>query len=357
MTNGTTFKINTGKMADSLDPDIFDEAGSDCDDDVDFADDYEGKISPWKKNFDELKPLMDPLLDDANGWIYKRIITEGKGDEMGDRNCRIQWSYSMFLEGKEDAFDSTPSNRCERTDITLDGHQLALGSMRQGEEAQFLISHKFMYRELGCPPRIPMKADILMVAKLINYLETGDGNACDDVPAEDRRKFNVVRDKVDLLHKKAVDDMRNKRYGQAIGVYQKAIRILDFCTLANEDEQEQQQKMLLEYYIDLAECYLHNGNWKKVCITVNELRRLNAVYVNKDVNILMNEAIAVSHIEDNYQRAIGMMKKAQLLDPCNERANRELNDLITKKEKYDKEFKDMCQKALGVKAKADSQSK
>lgn len=356
LSTGTTFKINTDKMANSMDPDIFDEAGSDYDEADDCADDYEGKISPWKKKFDELKPLMEPLLNDADGWIYKRIITEGNGDVMGDRNCRVQWSYSMFLEGQEDAFDSTPSSRSERTEITLNGHQLALGSMRQGEEAQFLISYKFMYRDLGCPPRIPMKADILLVAKLINYIDIGDANACDDVPAADRRKFNVVRDKVDLLHKKALDDMRNKRYGQAIGVYQKAIRNLDFCTLANEEEQVQQQKMLFEYYVDLAECYVHSGNWKKVCVAVNELRRRNAGYVKRNVNILLNEAIAVSHIEDDYGRSIGMMKKAQLLDPCNERVNRELNNLIAKKEKYDKEYKAMCQKAFGVMAKAGSPS-
>lgn len=336
-----------------MDAEIFDEAGSDYDED---DDDYEGKISPWKKRFDELKPLMEPLVNDANGWVFKRITTEGSGDVMGDRNCRIQWSYSMFLEGREEAFDSTPSNRIERTDITLDGHHIALGSMRQGEEAQFLISYKLMFRELGCPTRIPMKADILLVAKLINYVDTGDAQAVDDVAPEDRRKFNVIREKVDLLHKKALDEKRNKRYKSAIALYRKAIQSLDLCTLANEDEQEQQQKMLFDYYVNIQECYHHDGNWKKVCTMVNELRRRNADHVNKDVNILLNEAIAVSNIEDSYTRAIGMMKKAQLLDPCNERVNRELNNLITKKKKYDDEYKAMCQKAMGIKIKADNQN-
>lgn len=355
LSTGTTFNINHEKMANSMDSEIFDEAGSDYDDDFDGDDDYEGKISPWKKKFDELKPLMEPLINDVSGWIYKRTITEGKGDVMGDCNCRIQWSYSMFLEGQEDAFDSTPNNRVERTDITLEGHHMALGSMRQGEEAQFLISYKFMYRDLGCPPRIPMKADILLVAKLISFVDTGDAQACDDVAPQDRRKFNVLRDKVDLLHKKALDDMRTKRYGPAIGVYRKAIQNLELCTLANEDEQNQQQKMLFDYYTNIAECYLHSSNWKKVCSMVNELRRRNAAYVNKDVNILLNEAIAVSHIEDKFDRAIGMMKKAQLLDPCNERVNRELNNLMAKKEKYDSEYNAMCQKMFGVMAKADNQ--
>lgn len=276
-------------MANSMDPEIFDEAGSDYDED---DEDYEGKISPWKKRFDELKPLMEPLVDDANAWIYKRIITEGNGDVMGDRNCRIQWSYCMFLEGQEDAFDSTPSNRIERTDITLEGHHLALGSMRQGEEAQFLIHYKLMFRDLGCPPRIPMKAHILLVAKLINFVDTGDAEAVDNVPPEDRRKFSVLRDRVDLLHKKAFDDMHKKRYGSAIAVYRKAIQSLELCTLANEEEQNQQQKMLFDYYINITECYLHSSNWKKVCTMVNELRRRNPEFVNKDVNILLNEGMA-----------------------------------------------------------------
>lgn len=66
---------------------------------------------------------MEVVQIDANGWMYKRTILEGTGDVMGDRNCRIQWSYSMFLEGEEDAIDATPSSRIDRTDITLDGHQ------------------------------------------------------------------------------------------------------------------------------------------------------------------------------------------------------------------------------------------
>lgn len=342
-------------MANSMDPDIFDEAGSDYDEDGD-VDDYEGKISPWKKTFDELKPLMEPLVNDANGWVFKRIISEGSGDVMGDRNCRIQWSYSMFLEGQEDAFDSSPSNRIERTDITLEGHHIALGSMRQGEEAQFLISYKFMFRELGCPPRIPMKADILLVAKLVNFVDTGDAEAVDDVAPEDRRKFHVIREKVDLLHKKALDDKRSKRYGPAIALYRKAIQSLELCTLANEDEQEQQQKMLFDYYVNITECYHYNANWKKVCTMVNELRRRNPGHMSKNVDILLYEAIAVSNIEDTYTRAIGMMKKVQLLDPCNERVNRELNNLITKKDKYDSEYKAMCQKAMGLKIKADNQN-
>lgn len=342
-------------MAESIDQEIFDDAGSDSDSN-DIDDDYEGKISPWKKKFAELKPLMEELLNDANGWIYKRIITKGNGDVMGDRNCRIQWTYSMFIEDKELAIDTSPCNRIERTDITLEGHQLALGSMRQGEEAQFLISYTLMFRSLGCPPRIPEKADILLVAKLINFLDTGNDKACDDVPQEDRRRFHIIREKVDLMHKKALNDMRNKRYGSAIGVYQRAIRNLEFCQLASEDEQNQQQTMLIEFYTKLCECYLHQANWKKVCVTVNELRRRNAAYVKKNVNILVNEAIAVSHIEDDYTRAIEMMKVAQYLEPNNERVNRELNSLVTKKQKYDQEQKDMWQKVFSLKAKSDNQT-
>lgn len=71
---------------------------------------------------------------------------------------------------------------------------------------------------------------------------------------------------------------------------------------------------------------------------------------------LLFKAIAVSNIEDSYGRAIGMMKKALMLEPCNERVNRELNNLIAKKEKYDNEYKAMCQKAMGLMAKADNRN-
>lgn len=351
LSSGTTFNINHERMAENVDLDILDEAGSDSDDNVS-DEDIESKISPWKKSFSELKLLMEPVPY-SNGLVYKRLITEGVDDIMDNQNCRIQWKYSMFMEGKEESFDTT-SQTIEREAISVKGHHLALATMRKKEEAQFVIGYQLMFGELGCPPRIQPKADILFVVKLIDFVVTGDAKACDDLPQEDRRKFHVVKDKVNQMHLKATDHTRSKRYRQSVSLYQKMIQNLEFCQLANEDEQNQQQTMLFEYYSQLAECYFKLDDWKKLCLMVNELRRRNAAKLNESVNVLVNEAIAISHIEDDYKRAITMMKKVQRQYPNNERVNNELDKMFKKKEKYQQETQDIWKKAFNVKSKADN---
>lgn len=332
-------------MAESIDQDILDEAGSDSDDN-ETDDDIESKMSPWKKSFNELKQLME-LVPNTNDLVFKRIITEGVGLPMGNQNCRIHWKYSMFLEGEEESFD-TKSSTIQRAEISLEGHQLALASMRKSEEAQFIIGYQWMFRKLGCPPRIKPKADILLVVKLVDFIETGDAHACDDLSQEDRRKFHVVREKVKQMHTKALDHCRNKRYRPAISVYQSAIRSLDFCRLTDEDEQNEQQQMWLEYHTQLANCYFKAEDWKKCCSMVNELRRRNAAHVKKNLDIQVNECVAVSHIEDDYERSIGMLKKVQLQNPNNERVNCELDKMLKKKEKYDQQNKAIWTKAFSV---------
>lgn len=100
MSTGATFQINLNNMAETFDPEIFDEAGSDDD-----GDDPDEDLSPWKKSFDELKKMMVEVHN-LYGTVLKRITTEGMNEAMGSRNCRFQWTYSMFFEHEDKAFDS-----------------------------------------------------------------------------------------------------------------------------------------------------------------------------------------------------------------------------------------------------------
>lgn len=104
LSTGATFQINLNNMAETFDPEIFDEAGSDDDGDAP-DEDLDSKLSPWKKGFDELKTMMVEVPN-LYGTIYKRITTEGMNEAMGSRNCRFQWTYSMFFEHEDKAFDS-----------------------------------------------------------------------------------------------------------------------------------------------------------------------------------------------------------------------------------------------------------
>ena len=39
--------------------------------------------------------------------------------------------------------------------------EIAIKSMKKGERAKFLFSYKYAYGRLGCPPRVPERADVM----------------------------------------------------------------------------------------------------------------------------------------------------------------------------------------------------
>lgn len=136
----------------------------------------------------------------------------------------------------------------------------------------------------------------------------------------------------------------------AISVSQAAIRALELCQVADETEQMEQQKMLNELYIQLSNCYIATENWKKCCSMINELRR--RTNINRNITVILNEAIALSHIDDDFQRPITLLRNAQKIDPHNELVNHTLNEVLAKDEKYKADRQKMWQKAFEVKSKA-----
>lgn len=261
----------------------------------------------------------------------------------------------MFFENETIAFDSNCKPVTAEKTGMLFGIQVALGTMRRKEEAQFVIDYSLMFGEIGCPPRIKPKADVLLVAKLIDFEEIGVENACDGLSEEDRRKFHVLKDKINEMYKKSLDHIRNKRYRYAISVSQAAIRNLELCQVANEAEQAEQQKLLNELYIQLSSCYVKTEEWKKCCSMVNELRRRSNI--SRNITLMLNEAIALSHIEDDFQRSIKLLRNAQKIEPHNELVNGTLNEILAKDEKYKLDRQEMWQRALDMKSKIEASKK
>lgn len=164
----------------------------------------------------------------------------------------------------------------------------------------------------------------------------------------------MVKKKIGDLYKKSLDHIKNKRYAYAIKISQMAVRSLEFCQVADEEEQAEQQSLLNTLYIQLSDCYIHTENWKKCCLMVNELRRRN---IKENASVMLNEAIALSHIEDKFDRSINLLRKAQQIEPQNELVNKTLADILKKDEKYKKEQQDMWQRALAMKAKVEASQK
>lgn len=305
--------------------------------------------SPWRKSFDELRQNMIKVPD-LN--IYKRIMVQGTGEPLGDRRARLTYHYNFFFQFSEEAFDSSYLRRAKMVGYTHDGISLpgtlaALRTMRKGEEAQFVISYELMFGPLGSPPRVPAKADILMVAQLMNIEEVGDENAIESLPDENRKKFAYVEEKAEDVIKKAHDLYKQGRYSHACRNFHTVVSSLELCHLANQDEQDRQQAFLVKVYTQLMQCYIQMEDWKKACAMFNQLKGIKAADINKNFQAQLNNGIALGKLGE-FSRALEFLRAAQRINPHNEAVNKELVAINKTKQKVEEQERDFWRKAYSI---------
>ncbi|KAH8252300.1 hypothetical protein KR038_004427, partial [Drosophila bunnanda] len=330
-------------------------------------------ISPWMRPFDELRALMQPIGEH----IFKRIMRHGheERDPVPDK-ARVSIRYSGYWEGVGAPFDSSLLRGTKfefetGTKMVLEGLEAAVRTMRPYEQSEFIISYKLLFRELGCPPRIKPKADGLFKVEVIDYTMIGDGQAMDSICQEDRDKFYVVYPKAQDLHLHGKDCVRRSRFRCAATAFERALESLNYCRLANEEEERQQTALLLTLSVriciyimglfivisiisqqNLMVCYNKLGRPRRVCIVMKDVRRLTAN--DPPCKALFHEARALTSLGE-YQQARKILMKAQAKQPANKEINDEIELLDKRINRYEEASRDLWSKALwGTRPKAQS---
>lgn len=333
--------LNDNEMLDEDDDDIFPDM----------------KQSPWTDSFDVMKLKMQKI---PNFPIYKRIVHKGENEVVGTQHVRATYHYTAFLEKDTESFDSTYARG--RPDATImynsDGYHdllpglfLALQTMKKDEEAEFIIGYEFLYGEMGCPPRIPEKADCLFIIKLLSFHETGDQAALDLLTSEDRNRFSVVSAKAEHLYKKGSESFKMNRLYLANSEFAKAINALEFCTMNSDEESKLQQDFLIKLYRNQALCFNKRQMWKKTCLMCNELVQLSKksddYEINNDCKALFHWGRAMMGLNE-FKKAREYLKRAQQIEPHNKDVTKEWCEL-DKKEKYaNKVEMEIAQRAMGL---------
>lgn len=346
LTKPITFRIERN-IANCEENDIFNENSDDESEDKKVT-------SPWLHSFDELKKEMSVIPRCSD--VYKRTIVEGNGDVLGLRMCRIQWTYSMFFESEEYSFDSSytagSTVRTTLSDEIVPGAWLGLETMRKGEEAQFIVGYKKMFGVHGdmiCPFKVKPKADVLLVAKLVDFEEVGSTDACDQLTEEDLHHYPTVKLKAIEMQKKLNEFYRRQCFSRAILLCLEIIQRIEFCDAAEDDVRKDKHQFLTDIYVKLIDCYIQRDKFQKAVNAVNQMRQL--ANVEEFVDVLVNEAIALSKIGDDFNPSIKLLRRAQQLYPRNELVHKTLNDLCSAREKYNNETKNFMMKAFQQKSK------
>ncbi|KAH8291128.1 hypothetical protein KR054_008888, partial [Drosophila jambulina] len=313
--------------------------------------DPEALISPWLRPFDELRALMQPIGEH----IFKRIIRQGHAErDPVPEKARVSIRYSGYWEGVGAPFDSSLLRGTKYEFETgmrmvLEGLEAAVRTMRPYEQAEFIISYKLLFRELGCPPRIKPKADGLFKVEVIDYTLIGDGQAIDDIRREDRDKFCVVYPKAQDLHLHGKDCVKRSRYRCAATAFERAIESLNYCRMASDEEERQQTALLLTLSQNLMVCYNKLNRPRRVCIVMKDVRRLTAN--DPSCKALFHEARALISLGE-YQQARKILMQAQAKQPANKEISDEIELLDKRINKYEVASRDLWSKALwGTKSK------
>lgn len=338
----------------SLDLDSDEEGGKDND----FQ--YNELVSPWTKPLNELKAEMTEL----NPYLWKRVTRKGKTSvPTVPPNARVDIRYNGFWEGESAPFDSSILRGRTFRFVTghgevLEGLEAAVCTMHPGECSQFVISYHLLFHELGCPPRIKPKADGLFIIELLSYNVVGNLNADLEVSKEDRRKYSIIKDKVMDIHLKGLDFFKQSMYHNAIQAFEKALNMLKFSLLANEEEATEQTKFLMRIYTNLMVSYNKVNKPNRACIMYRELRQLVPSEQDLPCKVLFQDGRAKLMLGD-FNAARHQLVKALRLSPNNHEINQELKLLDEAYGKYRKDEKSLWKKAFGVirEANGDEQSR
>ncbi|KAL1457897.1 hypothetical protein WDU94_008078 [Cyamophila willieti] len=226
----------------------------------------------------------------------------------------------------------------------IEAFEYAILSMKKGEKSDFYASYKLCFKEQGCPPRIPRKADLLFEIQLVNFtlnpeLTRGTVDQESDVLVQSRTEepqFERV-----LKRAKELGAIGKLAFGErntygAIRRYREAVQLLLNSQVLNQEEQMQLEEYLCKVYRNLMICYNSNKEFKNSCACANKALQFAHHYAVKDHRLFFLWGKAQNGIQE-WTSAIKNLKTALKLATKNSEKNeieKEIRHAETKYQSY-----------------------
>ncbi|XP_068145496.1 inactive peptidyl-prolyl cis-trans isomerase shutdown [Drosophila tropicalis] len=343
---GAQFEVDLSSAKDEFN--MMDIDDSDDDNELDVNN--EELVSPWTHSFEELKRLMVPLTEH----IHKRITRKGE-KELGlvPDKARVAVRYSAYWEGEGAPFDSSLLRGTKYEfetgqHMVIEGLEAAVRTMYPFEQAEFIISYHLLFRDLGCPPRIKPKADGLFKIEVVNFTLVGDREAFEKLHPEDQNKFHIVYPKALDMHLHGKDCVKRHKYQSAITAFEKAISSLNYCRLADDNDETKQTTLLITLYQNLMVCYNKLNRPQRVCIMMKALNRITKE--NPSGKSLYHHGRALAALGE-YDRARADFLRAQEKHPNNKEISDEILKLDKRITNYNQSSRNIWTRAFGIETK------
>jgi len=219
--------------------------------------------------FERMKLKMEDLTGD--GGVMKAILKHGAGSVVPARSlCRVH--YNAYFEYSDEPFDSSRLRgrqhqfKLGEGEILL-GWEIGISTMKRGEMARFMVTHKYAYGELGCPPRIPQKATALFEIELISFVDQGAADVFENFTEEERKKatFAEILAAADSLRKTGNEAFGLNQIRRASSSYMRAVKLLENANLKNEQEEIEMKQSAVKLYVNMSLCDLKEAKSGRSC--------------------------------------------------------------------------------------------
>jgi len=318
----------------------------------DVESDLEENLSENLTEFEVLKRKMKDVTQRKDGGVMKKVLREGFQTEgVVPDGATVTVHYSQALEGQDEPFDSSVlRGRPERYKLDegriIQGMEIGIKTMKTNEKAQFLIDYTYAYGRIGCPPRIPERAVLLVTVELIDFVEEGQAEALLAMEPAERNKKNAyphIEKVVRLEHSNGNNYVKSKEWKMAIRHYDRGIKLLEETSLANEEEEERRQRLMFKLQLNVAHCCLKMKWPKKACIACREALEIE----ENNTKALYRFGKAQRMLED-YEKARNYLVRAQRNAPQDPHISEELRSLEEQLTKEKETEKVMYQNMFGV---------
>jgi len=308
----------------------------------DFAannDDDDENLTPFQKKAIGMVDLCN------DGSVKKRILKPGlECDGVVPDRSAVIIHYSCSIEDQDEPYDSTYiRSRPERHRLgsghLLTGIELAILSMKKCEKSEYIIQPQHAYGPLGCPPRIPQNAALLVKIELMDFSEEGEAEAMLAVDPKDRGKQHTFHDILEVVtkeHKEGNRCTKKQEYKLGAKSFERGVKLLEDADLSNDEEEVIQKTMLKKLQSNRGYCYL-KCNWpKKACLALQEAASININDKKLNAKIFYRLGIAKKKL-GHFGDAMENLKRAHKLLPNDPDIGSEIAtvDKIVKKERDD----------------------
>ncbi|KAF2072343.1 hypothetical protein CYY_006338 [Polysphondylium violaceum] len=230
-------------------------------------------------------PLKKPGVQlDSDGCLIKRVLKEGYSDTTPPPKSIVSILYEGYLSNNN-IFDSNVQQQNRSpftfqlgTNSAIEAIEIAVATMKLGEEAEIVTTQRFGFGKLGLPPFIPPNTTIIYKVQLLSI------QLFEDIDNNTGISFNnsTSIDVFDIWIKKALKEkelgnqyFNSNNYKKAIRHYIKSIWLLNDPRLggvsfsgdkeqndSNSSNSKQLKDLLIVLYLNLASCNikLQDGN-------------------------------------------------------------------------------------------------